>query len=106
MHKRPISCAKLRKVPKPFSRVDRRLVRERYIEQLSHQDCALYLFLLSVADAQGLNSYSDLSICRRLSISQSALHKTQQELTQLDRVAYDTPTAIKDIFKHLAETLS
>ena len=55
MHKRPLSLARLRKVPKQFSWVDQRLVRERYIDQLSHQACALYLFLLTVADAQGLN---------------------------------------------------
>jgi hypothetical protein len=41
MHKRPIACHKLRTVPKQFSWVDQRLVRERYIDQLSHQACAL-----------------------------------------------------------------
>ena len=35
MHKRPISLAKLRHVPQQFSWVDQRLVRERYIDQLS-----------------------------------------------------------------------
>ena len=54
MNKRPISLAKLRKVPSQFSWVDQRLVRERYIEQLSPEACALYLFLVTVADAQGL----------------------------------------------------
>jgi len=55
MHKRPISLAKLRNVPTQFSWVDQRLVRERYIDQLSHAACALYLFLVTVADAQGLS---------------------------------------------------
>ena len=59
MHKRPISLAKLRTVPKQFSWVDQRLVRERYIDQLSHEACALYLFLVTVADAQGLSFYSE-----------------------------------------------
>ena len=43
MHKHPISLAKLRQVPQQFSWVDQRLVRERSIEQLSHEACALSL---------------------------------------------------------------
>jgi len=43
--------------------VDQRLVQERYIDQLSHEACALYLFLVTVADAQGLSFYADRSLC-------------------------------------------
>src|SRR5438132_13952883 len=68
MDKRPLSLAKLRKVPSQFSWVDQRLVRERYIDHLSHPACALYLFLVTVADAQGLSFYSEQSLCQRLSI--------------------------------------
>jgi hypothetical protein len=133
MHKRPISLPKLRTVPKQFSWVDQRLVRDGHIDRLSHGACALYLFLLTVADAHGLSFYSDRSLCRRLSMAHSVLHRARQELIQGDLVAYasplyqvlaldqpalglapgaprmtaaDTPMAIKDIFKHLAETLS
>lgn len=133
MHKRPISRFKLRKLPKQFSWIDQRLVREHYIDDLSHPACALYLFLLTVADAQGLSFYSGLSLCQRLTMTTSDLHKARQELVQHGLVAYqqplyqvlalddpdlisvpqtsrmsasDKPMAIKDIFKHIAETLS
>ena len=133
MHKQPISFTKLRKVPRQFSWVDQRLVRERYIDQLSHAACALYLFLVTVADAQGLSFYADLSLCRRLSMDPRGLHRAREVLIACDLVAYDPPLyqvlaldeaplgptpgsrrmtaadkpmAIKDIFKHLAETLS
>ena len=59
MHKHPISLAQLRRVPRQFSWVDQRLVRDHYIDQLSPQACALYLFLVTVADAQGLSYYAD-----------------------------------------------
>src|SRR5437660_6442778 len=62
MNKRPLSLAKLRKVPSQFSWVDQRLVRERYIDQLSPEACALYLFLVTVADAQGLSYYAERSL--------------------------------------------
>jgi len=133
MHKQPILRSKLRKLPKQFSWVDQRLVRERHIDSLSHPACALYLFLLTVADARGLSFYSDLSVCQRLAMTKSNLHKARQQLLQRGLVAYqqplyqvlalddpdrlsvpqtprmsasDKPMAIKDIFKRLAETLS
>ena len=91
MHKRPISLAKLRTVPSQFSWVDQRLVRERYIDQLSPQACALYLFLVTVADAQGLSYYADPSLCQRLSMTSPELHQARQALLTLDLVAYQRP---------------
>lgn len=91
MHKRPLSLARLRKVPKQFSWVDQRLVRERYIDQLSHQACALYLFLLTVADAQGLSYYADPSLCQRLSMTSTELHQARQALITRALVAYQRP---------------
>jgi len=91
MHKRPIDLPKLRKVPKQFSWVDQRLVRDRYIDQLSHQACALYLFLVTVADAQGLSYYADPSLCQRLSMTCTALHQARQALITPGLVAYHSP---------------
>ena len=91
MHKRPISPAKLRRVPQQFSWVDQRLVREHYIDQLSHQACALYLFLVTVADAQGLSYYADPSLCQRLSMTGTDLHQARQALITRDLVAYQRP---------------
>ena len=91
MDKRPICLSKLRKVPKQFSWVDQRLVRERYIDQLSHQACALYLFLVTVADAQGLSYYADPSLCQRLSMPGPELHQARQALITQGLVAYQHP---------------
>jgi hypothetical protein len=91
MHKRPISFPKLRKVPPQFSWVDQRLVRERYIDQLSHEACALYLFLVTVADAQGLSYYADPSLCQRLSMTGTVLHQARQALITRGLVAYQRP---------------
>jgi hypothetical protein len=91
MHKHPISCVKLRTVPRQFSWVDQRLVRERYIDQLTHPACALYLFLVTVADAQGLSFYADRSLCQRLSMTGNELHQARHALIQLGLVAYRRP---------------
>ena len=91
MHKRPISLAKLRTVPTQFSWVDQRLVRDRHIDQLSHPACALYLFLVTVADAQGLSYYADASLCQRLSMTSTALHQARHALLTRGLVAYQRP---------------
>ena len=83
MHKQPLSLAHLRHVPPQFSWVDQRLVRERYIDRLSHAACALYLFLVTVADAQGL--------CQRLAMTSTELHQARQALTTRGLVAYQRP---------------
>ena len=91
MHKRPISLAKLRRVPQQFSWVDQRLVRDHYIDQLSPQACALYLFLVTVADAQGLSYYAAPSVCQRLSMTGAELHQARQALSTRGLVAYHRP---------------
>jgi len=91
MHKRPISSAKLRRVPSQFSWVDQRLVRERYIDQLSPHACALYLFLVTVADAQGLSFYADHSLSERLSMTRPHLHQARVALIKLSLIAYRPP---------------
>jgi hypothetical protein len=91
MHKRPISPAQLRRVPPQFSWVDQRLVRDHYIDRLSPQACALYLFLVTVADAQGLSYYADPSLCQRLSLTAAELHQARQGLMMQGLVAYQRP---------------
>jgi len=71
--------------------VDQRLVRERYIDQLSHEACALSLFLVTVADAQGLSFYAERSLCERLSMTPAVLGRARQALVACALVAYQSP---------------
>ncbi len=64
--KSPILKQRIRKVPKSFSWVDHRLVRDRYIENCSHTQAALYLFLVCVADNKGLSFYGDPALMEKL----------------------------------------
>jgi hypothetical protein len=71
--------------------VDQRLVRDRHIDQLSHQACALYRFLVTVADAQGLSYSADASLCQRLALSGAELYQARQALITLGLRAYQRP---------------
>jgi hypothetical protein len=57
MQKRLLVPSRVRRVPQQFSWVDQRLVREHHIERCNVETLALYLFLITVADAQGLSYY-------------------------------------------------
>ena len=89
--KSPILPGRLRKVPKHFSWLDHRLVRDRHIEHCTHQASALYLFLVAVADAEGLSYYSDSSVMKRLSMDETALRDARENLIRLDLIAYEKP---------------
>ena len=91
IEKRPIYPHRLRKPPKQFSWLDQRLVRDRYIERFSHQGAALYLFLVTVADGEGLSYYSDPSVMKRLSMSETALREARENLIRLGLIAYEKP---------------
>lgn len=91
MKKRVLNPERLRKVPSQFSWIDHRLVRENYFLRCDHAAWALYLFLTSVADAEGLSYYSDASLMRRLKMDQVGLSASRQQLVQAELIAYEKP---------------
>jgi hypothetical protein len=89
--KSPILPDRIRKVPKQFSWIDHRLVRERHIEHCSHSAAALYLFLVTVGDAQGMSYYSDASLMGRLSMDGPTLTNARNNLIQIGLIAWRKP---------------
>jgi hypothetical protein len=82
---------RLRQIPTSFSWVDHRLVRHEHLRHRGPVAWALYLFLATVADAQGLSYYSDASIARHLEIDPVALSAARQQLIAADLLAYRKP---------------
>jgi hypothetical protein len=91
MKKRVLNPERLRKVPAQFSWIDHRLVRENYFVRCEHSAWALYLFLASVGDAEGLSYYSDASLLRRLNMDQVQLSSSRRQLIQAGLIAYEKP---------------
>lgn len=89
--KRPIRPDRIRQIPSQFSWVDHRLVRDGRIDACSHASAALYLFLVTVADAQGLSFYSDASVMERLHMDAAALAESRRQLAHLGLIAYAKP---------------
>jgi hypothetical protein len=89
--KRVLCAERLRRVPAQFSWVDHRLVRQRHLHRCDHAALALYLVLLTVADAEGLSYYSDESLERMLRLDHAELCGARAQLCQHGLVAYQKP---------------
>ena len=87
----PLVPQRRRRVPPQFSWVDHRLVRDGHIEGRSVEALALYLFLVTVADADGLSWYSEAALCRVLSWAPPRLAQARAELREADLIAYRKP---------------
>jgi hypothetical protein len=91
MQKRLLIPSRVRRVPRQFSWVDQRLVRDHHIERCEPSALALYLFLITVADAQGLSYYADSSTSRLLSLSLEQLAQARETLIRARLIAYEAP---------------
>ena len=81
----------MRRVPRQFSWVDQRLVREQHIDRCSHAAAALYLFLVTVGDAKGMSYYADASIRQHLSMDQKTLQQARDNLVHAGLIAFKKP---------------
>jgi hypothetical protein len=89
--KRVICPERVRQLPPQFSWLDHRLVRERYLERCDPPAAALYLFLVTVADAQGLSYYSEGVLGRSLSLVPARLRQARADLLRVGLIAYQRP---------------
>ena len=89
--KRVLRPERLRQVPAQFSWVDQRLVREGYLERCDAAALALYLLLVTVADAQGLSYYGEATVCRLLSLEPGRLERARRDLIGVGLIAYQRP---------------
>ena len=78
-------------MPPQFSWVDHRLIRDECLGGCSLEAWALYLFLVTVADAEGLSYYAEPSLQRRLGISAAQLVRAREELIRRELLAYAAP---------------
>ena len=95
---------RLRLVPEQFSWVDQALVQHGLIDRMAARAAALYLFLVTVADAQGLSYYGHATLARRLRLSEQELTAVRAELIALDLIAYQAPLyqvlSLRDVPPH------
>ena len=82
---------RLRQVPEQFSWVDQALVQQHFVDRCDARSAALYLLLVTVADAQGLSYYGASTLARRLRLSDEELAAARRQLIELELLAYQAP---------------
>ena len=80
---------RLRKISGSFAFIEHRFLRDGFWDALSHYQLLLYLFLVVVADRNGLSYYSYDKICTLLKISVDDYIAARDALIDKDLIAFD-----------------
>lgn len=91
MIKKLLRPDRLRHLPSQFSWIDQHLIRRRHLQDCDHSAWALYLFLTTVTDAQGLSYYSDASTMRLVKLDAVQLSAARQQLIGAGVLCYQKP---------------
>jgi hypothetical protein len=80
---------RLRKISGSFAFIAHRFLRDGFWDALNHHQLLLYLFLVVVADRNGLSYYSYDKICALLKISVDDYITARDSLIEKDLIAFD-----------------
>lgn len=79
----------VRKIDCSFAWIDHRLMRNGFIEVMTHQDIVLYLFLIMAADRNGVSFYRKEKICHLLSLDFNQFEVARDRLISMDLIAFE-----------------
>jgi hypothetical protein len=83
---------RVRKIAGTFSFIEHRFLKEGFFYSLNHHELVLYLFLVLVADRNGLSFYSYDKICTLLRITVDEFILARDTLIYKDLIAFDGRT--------------
>jgi hypothetical protein len=87
--KHPINPQRARKIAGSFAFIEHRFLRNGFFATLTHHELLLYVFLVLVADRNGLSYYSYDKICILLRISVDEYILVRDSLIKKDLIAFD-----------------
>jgi hypothetical protein len=85
---------RVRRIEKSFAWIDHRLLRHGYLQVMTHQDQALYLFLALAADRHGISFYRKEKICDLLGLDFGAFEVARDRLIDLKLIAFQSYNAL------------
>ena len=80
----------IRNIKGSFAWIDHRLMRNGFMETMTHQDIALYLFLILVADKNGVSFYRKEKICEAVSLDFSQFEIAKDRLINMKLIAFES----------------
>jgi hypothetical protein len=89
IEKKPLEPHRIRKITASFAFIEHRFLRQGFWSSLSHHELLLYLFLVIVADRNGLSYYCYDKICSLLQITVDEYILARDLLIEKDLIAFD-----------------
>jgi hypothetical protein len=89
IEKAPLSPQRVRKITGSFAFIEHRFIRDGFWTSLSHHELLLYVFLVLVADRNGLSYYSFDKLCALLQVSLDDYLIARNALIKKDLIAFD-----------------
>jgi hypothetical protein len=89
IEKSPLCPERVRKITGSFAFLEHRFLRDGFWTSLTHPELLLYIFLILVADRNGLSYYSFDKICTLLQMSLDDYLVARNALIQKDLIAFD-----------------
>ena len=80
---------RVRKITSSFAYIEHRFVSDGFLKRLGHHELLLYLFLVLVADRNGLSFYSYDKICSMLHLDIDQYIEARNTLIESDLIAFD-----------------
>lgn len=85
---------RVRKIQQSFAWIDHRLLRQGYLQGMTHQEQSLYLFLVLAADRHGVSFYRKEKICDVLGLDWGHFEIARDRLCDLNLIAFERYNAI------------
>jgi hypothetical protein len=79
---------RVRKIEQSFAWIDHRLLRNGYLEVMSHHDLAVYLFLALAADRHGVSFYRKERICEFVGLDWTEFEVARRRLVEFSLIAF------------------
>ena len=89
IEKHPLDPQRLRKISGSFAFIEHRFLRDGFWSRLSQHDLLLYVFLILVADRNGLSYYGYDKICTLLRLTLDEYLVARGALIENDLIAFD-----------------
>jgi hypothetical protein len=80
----------IRNIKGSFAWIDHRLVRNGFLEVMTHHDMVLYLFLVLVADKNGVSFYRKEKICQAVSLDYNQFEIAKDRLINMNLIAFES----------------
>jgi hypothetical protein len=83
----------VRRITGSFAWIDHRLLRNGHLQAMTHQEIALYLFLVLVADRHGVSFYRKEKICELVALDFEQFEVARDRLIGQDLIAFEPYSA-------------